>query len=98
VVGLSCDANGNCRAFIWENGVMRDLNDFKPASYTARLEQARDVNEASEIAGRPLDSTGVRRAFLATPHCFSLSEKHRRCRLPPSNRQFFDKARLQDVP
>ena len=68
VVGLSCDANGNCRAFIWENGVMRDLNDFKPASYTARLEQARDINEAGEIAGRSIDSAGVRRAFLATPH------------------------------
>lgn len=67
VVGLSCDANGNCRAFIWENGVMRDLNDFKPASYTALLEQARDINEAGEIAGRSLDATGVRRAFLATP-------------------------------
>jgi len=68
VVGLSCDADGNCRAFIWENGVMRDLNNFKPAGYTARLEQARDINEAGEIAGRSIDSTGVRRAFLATPH------------------------------
>ena len=68
VVGLSCDADGNCRAFIWENGVMRDLNDFKPGDYTARLEQARDINEAGEIAGRSIDSTGVRRAFLATPH------------------------------
>jgi probable HAF family extracellular repeat protein len=68
VVGLSCDADGNCRAFIWENGVMTDLNALKPASYTARLEQARDINEASEIAGRSIDSTGVRRAFLATPH------------------------------
>jgi probable HAF family extracellular repeat protein len=68
VVGLSCDANGNCRAFIWENGVMRDLNDFKPPSYTAQLEQAKDINEAGEIAGRSLDSSGVRRAFLATPH------------------------------
>ena len=68
VVGLSCDADGNCRAFIWENGVMRDLNDFKQAGYTARLEQARDINEAGEIAGRSIDSTGVRRAFLATPH------------------------------
>ena len=67
VVGLSCDVNGSCRAFIWENGVMRDLNDLKPASYTARLEQARDINEAGEIAGRSLDSSGVRRAFLATP-------------------------------
>ncbi len=68
VVGLSCDADGNCRAFIWQNGVMTDLNALKPASYTARLEQARDINEAGEIAGRSIDSTGVRRAFLATPH------------------------------
>jgi probable HAF family extracellular repeat protein len=68
VVGLSCDADGNCRAFIWENGVMRDLNDFKPASYTARLEQARDINEAGEIAGRSIDpNTAQRTAFLAVP-------------------------------
>jgi len=67
VVGLSCDADGNCRAFIWENGVMRDLNDFKQAGYTARLEQARDINEAGEIAGRSIDAAGVRRAFLAVP-------------------------------
>jgi probable HAF family extracellular repeat protein len=67
VVGLSCDANGNCRAFIWENGVMKDLNDLKPASYTARLEQAKDINEEGEIAGRSIDATGVRKAFLAVP-------------------------------
>ena len=67
VVGLSCDANGNCRAFIWENGVMRDLNDLKQPGYTALLEQARDINDAGEISGRSLDSAGVRRAFLATP-------------------------------
>ena len=67
VVGLSCDADGNCRAFIWENGLMRDLNDFKQPTYTARLEQARDINEAGQIAGRSLDASGLRRAFLATP-------------------------------
>ena len=67
VVGLSCDADGNCRAFIWEKGVMRDLNDFKQAGYTARLEQARDINEAGEIAGRSIDAVGVRRAFQAVP-------------------------------
>ena len=67
VVGLSCDADGNCRAFIWENGVMKDLNDLKPASYTARLEQAKDINEEGEIAGRSIDATGVRRAFLSVP-------------------------------
>ena len=67
VVGLSCDANGICRAFLWENGVMTDLNALKPASYTARLEQAKDINESGEIAGRSIDSNGVRHAFLATP-------------------------------
>jgi probable HAF family extracellular repeat protein len=66
VVGVSCDANFvDCRAFIWENGVMKDLNDLKPASYTARLEQAKDINEAGEIAGRSIDASGVRKAFLA---------------------------------
>jgi probable HAF family extracellular repeat protein len=67
VVGLSCDANGNCRAFIWENGVMTDLNTLKPASYTARLEQAKDINEAGEIAGRSINPVTGRKAFLATP-------------------------------
>jgi probable HAF family extracellular repeat protein len=67
VVGLSCDADGNCRAFIWQNGVMTDLNSLKPASYTATLEQARDIDEAGEIAGRSLDPVTGRKAFLATP-------------------------------
>ena len=67
VVGLSCDANGSCRAFIWQDGVMTDLNDLKPPSYTAKLEQARDINEAGEIAGRSLAPVTGRKAFLATP-------------------------------
>ena len=32
VVGQSCDANGNCRAFFWENGAMTDLNALIPTS------------------------------------------------------------------
>ncbi|MBV9008781.1 MAG: hypothetical protein JO354_06395 [Verrucomicrobia bacterium] len=67
VVGLSCDGNGNCRAFIWHNGVMRDLNDFKPADYTKTLEQARDINDEGEIGGRAIDANGVRTAFRAIP-------------------------------
>src|SRR5438477_7836470 len=68
VVGISCDADfADCRAFIWENGLMTDLNALKPASYAPRLEQAKDINEAGEISGRSIDSASVRRAFLATP-------------------------------
>ncbi len=69
VVGISCAANfADCRAFIWKDGVMTDLNDLKPATYTARLEQGKDINDAGEITGRATDPvSGVRTAFLAKP-------------------------------
>ncbi len=73
VVGLSCDANfADCRAFIWENGVMTDLNDLKAPGFSAILQQAKDINERGQITGRAIDPiTGVRTAFLAVP-----SDKH----------------------
>ena len=67
VVGLSCDANGNCRAFIWENSVMRDLNDLKQPDFSARLETAKDINDKGEITGRAIDANNVRTAYLAVP-------------------------------
>jgi probable HAF family extracellular repeat protein len=67
VVGLSCDADGNCRAFIWENGVMRDLNDFKQPGFSARLETAKDINDKGEITGRAIDANNVRTTYLAVP-------------------------------
>lgn len=69
VVGISCDANFvDCRAFVWENDVMRDLNDLKAPGYSARLEQGKDINDNGEITGRAIDPvTGVRTAFLAVP-------------------------------
>jgi probable HAF family extracellular repeat protein len=68
VVGLSCDADGNCRAFIWENDAMQDLNDLKQAGFSATLETAKDINDKGEITGRALDpNTGVRTAYVAEP-------------------------------
>ncbi len=69
VVGVSCDADFvDCRAFIWENGVMKDLNDLKAPGFSARLEQGKDINERGEITGRAIDpTTSVRTAFLAVP-------------------------------
>lgn len=65
VVGISCDAAfEDCRAFVWKNGVMRDLNT--PGT-TPNLILARDINDEGEITGRGLDSTGLRAAFVAKP-------------------------------
>ncbi len=68
VVGVSCDAAGNCRAFIWQNGVMKDLNTLVAPGYTGVLTTAQDINDRGEITGRAFDpATGERPAFLASP-------------------------------
>ena len=69
VVGVSCDENfADCRAFIWDDGVMQDLNALKAPGYSARLEHGKDINDSGEITGRAIDPvTGVRTAFLAVP-------------------------------
>jgi len=66
-VGLSCDMNDNCRAFLWQNGVMRDLNTLVGAGSPLFLFLAYDINSRGQIAGWGLTSTGDVHAFLATP-------------------------------
>jgi hypothetical protein len=47
---------------------MRDLNDLKAPGYSARLDNAKDINDKGEITGRATDpTTGLRTAFFATP-------------------------------
>ena len=69
VVGVSCDADGNCLAVIWDHGVYpTDLNDLK-GGYSAILETAKDINDNGEITGRAITDpvTGAREAYLAVP-------------------------------
>ena len=69
VVGVSCDADGNCHAVIWDHGVYpTDLNDLK-GGYSAILETAKDINDNGEITGRAITDpvTGAREAYLAVP-------------------------------
>lgn len=68
VVGTSCSAGfAVCRAFLWENGVMTDLNDLAP-DYSGDLLFANDINDSGQIAGGAFDpSTGENPAFLAVP-------------------------------
>lgn len=68
VVGVSCDAAGSCRAFLWEDGVMRDLNDLVAPGYNGILTMAQDINDRGVITGRAFDpQTGELPAFVATP-------------------------------
>jgi probable HAF family extracellular repeat protein len=67
VVGLSVSAGNVPRAFIWQNGVMTDLNSLALAGSQFLL-FANDINDRGEITGESLDSsTGAAPAFLGMP-------------------------------
>jgi probable HAF family extracellular repeat protein len=68
VVGQSCDALGNCRAFLWENDVMTDLNDLVGFGYDDVLTTANDIDDFARITGQSFDGDASQFvAFLATP-------------------------------
>jgi probable HAF family extracellular repeat protein len=69
VVGGSCDQNFNCRAYLWQDGLMTDINTLvKPGSTQLYLVFGNDINAEGEIAGFAVDqSTGEFRGFLAIP-------------------------------
>jgi probable HAF family extracellular repeat protein len=66
VVGYSNDANNNFHPWIWQDGVLTNLNDLiEPGSgVTDPLELAFDINDQGEIVG----STTTGEAFVATPN------------------------------
>jgi len=69
VVGESCaDATFSvCRAFLWQNGVMTDLNTLVPPG-SLSLIFANDINSSGEITGGAFNpATGDAPAFLAVP-------------------------------
>jgi probable HAF family extracellular repeat protein len=51
VVGDSYDASGNMRAYVWENGVMQDLNTLLPTDSGWNLLGATMVNDMGQIVG-----------------------------------------------
>jgi probable HAF family extracellular repeat protein len=74
VVGLSLDASFNPRAYLWENGVMTDLNTLLntnaliPGGSPLFLASACSINSSGVITGFAFDmSTGEIHGYLATP-------------------------------
>jgi probable HAF family extracellular repeat protein len=66
VVGQSCDVNFNCRAFLWQDSVMTDLNQLIPPGSPLYLGFANEINSRGAITGVAGANDGDH-AFLATP-------------------------------
>jgi probable HAF family extracellular repeat protein len=67
VVGISLDQSFNPHAFLWQDGVMMDLNALVPAKSSLVLLTACSVNSHREIAGLALTASGEFHAYLAIP-------------------------------
>jgi probable HAF family extracellular repeat protein len=67
VIGASVDASGNPRAFLWQNGVMTDLNTVVAGNSPLYLMTGCSINSRGEITGLGLTSTGEVHTYLATP-------------------------------
>lgn len=66
VVGRSCDVDFNCRAFLWQDGVMTELRSLAPG-YAGTLTQAADIDDHGRITGQARDPVAGLVAFVATP-------------------------------
>ena len=68
VVGVSFGGANGSRAFLWQNGVMMNLNDLAGTKSPDVLQSAQDINDAGQITGRVRNTvTGEVRTFVATP-------------------------------
>lgn len=68
VVGVSTSKTGVNRAFLWENGVLYNLNKLAQAGFADSLVVAQHINEAGRITGRLFaKSTGKTLPFIASP-------------------------------
>ncbi|HEY7290969.1 MAG TPA: hypothetical protein VH583_14115 [Vicinamibacterales bacterium] len=80
VVGVSCTDPTlvSCRAFIWENGLMTDLNDVGKPADGAELINGQDINDFGVVTGRAFQPgpPAQRYAFVAVPVSGSATVSH----------------------
>ncbi len=68
VVGVSFGGLNGAHAFLYENGVLTDLNDILGTGNGDVFLSAQDINDAGQITGRVRDfASGQILAFVATP-------------------------------
>jgi probable HAF family extracellular repeat protein len=67
-VGQVCDASGDCRGFIWQAGVMTDLNNLVSVHSGLYLLSGKWINAFGVIVGMAYDErTGETPAYVAIP-------------------------------
>lgn len=68
ITGVSIDDSGNLRAFLWQNGVMMDMNDLIPADSSLYLLHGFGINDLGQVVGFAFDfNSNEVHAFVATP-------------------------------
>jgi probable HAF family extracellular repeat protein len=68
IVGDSCDVSFSCRAFLWQEGTMTELNSLVHNPNAPFLENANSINSRGQIAGKTtVQGTPIADAFLAIP-------------------------------
>jgi probable HAF family extracellular repeat protein len=103
VLGESCDANGNSRGFLWQNGAMADVNTLVPAESSLIIIDANNINGAGDITGHAFDPlTGGTPAIelipcsqTDDPACKSEARESVRVSLPESVRDALKAKRLR---
>jgi len=66
IVGYATDTDGNPRAFLWQDGVMTDLNSLLPAGTEWELQVAQLINDSGRIVGVGLHN-GAPETFVFDP-------------------------------
>jgi probable HAF family extracellular repeat protein len=68
IVGFSQDESGNTTVpWIWQHGVMTDLNTLIPSDSPILLVEALGINDRGQITGFGDLSDGEQRVYLLTP-------------------------------
>ena len=67
ITGFWIDDQFNMSAFLWQNGVMTDLNTLISPTSGWYLMNTASINDAGQIAGFGINPAGEVHAFLATP-------------------------------
>jgi probable HAF family extracellular repeat protein len=67
VVGSSCNFDGACLGFLWQDGVIKYLKDLVPG-FNGEIINGQDINDEGEITGRAFNpATGKITAFRMVP-------------------------------